>query len=797
MLRILSKRGLDLEQQFRSIDRDNRGLIHRKYMISTLKQLVLPFNSKELHDIANNYVHTSTDCVDYMSFLKDGRLLNVKKSLGHNQRHPNINETSEENNPEVLDRNISNTVSYSLNDHTKVLQMIKKGLLEVLRSLNKQIDDVYRMFTVWDPQGTGTVTATQFLRVLAKLHIDLSDQDQDFVIELLDTNGMGRIDFESLLVYCFETNNEISTANPAGGLIVPGTAIGFDDNAGETLSAVSLDGNTSVEIKSTSSAGVVLKRPHTASISRPVTLENEFIMNNGKSKLNGGGSMTLLPNGTSESAVNNLQNTLKKSNRPMTALARVSSGNHSAGPNVPKHYNKNHSVSMPEKLEDEVIDLPDDVINGEEMYLGPRANANRNNNGELYVNSQSNQVTQFTDNSNDANQYSGKQNFKHNSLILIIFGIENYDNPIEFVGNNPMDHLVLLATQILATLRDIILTRYRRGRGLREIFQHFDRESKGYFDAADFIVATADLKIETSDRVAQIAINQIGIDSKMFVTLGEFTVYVLDSDHSLLEANVTEQMAQLLELHGQEFLTSIITILYQEEDAFNDSKASANSKDSYNQHMTAFGNNDGNEYGFVSRNAFINSLKKIGLNLTSSELTRLVTRFDIQGNDFCSIDRFLKMIAASRAWKKSETVLKYQEQAVLEADWLRKQIEFKQQNPNFIAEYPNSIFEGQDADSSLPDELLNLPHELINMCEYLGIRVMSEQDMIWIASDALRAPLPLNWTAKKDHHGRTFFFNHLTNQSKWEHPLDPHFRNLRDKYRQRYCYYANLLSCLW
>lgn len=62
--------------------------------------------------------------------------------------------------------------------------------------------------------------------------------------------------------------------------------------------------------------------------------------------------------------------------------------------------------------------------------------------------------------------------------------------------------------------------------------------------------------------------------------------------------------------------------------------------------------------------------------------------------------------------------------------------------------------------------------------------MLSEQNMLWIAADALKAPLPVSWSAQKDSDGRTYFHNHLTNQSRWEHPLDPHFRKLRDKYRQ-------------
>ena len=76
-------------------------------------------------------------------------------------------------------------------------------LLDSVQSLGKQVEDVYSMFARWDNEGSGTVTATQFLRVLARLHVHLSDDDQDFLIELLDANAQGRVNFESLLSFCF------------------------------------------------------------------------------------------------------------------------------------------------------------------------------------------------------------------------------------------------------------------------------------------------------------------------------------------------------------------------------------------------------------------------------------------------------------------------------------------------------------------------------------------------------------------------------------------------------------------
>jgi hypothetical protein len=100
------------------------------------------------------------------------------------------------------------------------------------------------MFARWDTQGLGTVTATQFLRVLARLHVELSDQEQDFIVELLDTNAMGRIDFESLLNFCFGNVENVSSMEP--GLMSPiSLKTGFKSLSGEdftgydTLSAVS------------------------------------------------------------------------------------------------------------------------------------------------------------------------------------------------------------------------------------------------------------------------------------------------------------------------------------------------------------------------------------------------------------------------------------------------------------------------------------------------------------------------------------------------------------------------------
>ena len=86
---------------------------------------------------------------------------------------------------------------------TNVMAIVRQLLRNCVRETHKSVEDIYRMFVRWDSGGTGHVTATQFLRVLARLHVNLSDQDQDFLVELLDTGGQGRVNFESLLTFCF------------------------------------------------------------------------------------------------------------------------------------------------------------------------------------------------------------------------------------------------------------------------------------------------------------------------------------------------------------------------------------------------------------------------------------------------------------------------------------------------------------------------------------------------------------------------------------------------------------------
>lgn len=761
-----------------------------------LMSLGLPFSSKDLSEIVNHYVIASTEKVNYQSFLKDTRL------------------------PQNGADEISNGKPINIRKYSSILSDIKKLLLETLEKLNKHPDDLYRTFARWDSLGTGTVTATQFLRVLSRMHVDLSDQDQDFLVELLDSNGEGRIDFESLLSFCFAGMND-DRGN--GQNTWTSGSVSVDDNVIEILSA---EGNTS-ELKSFAS---INRRPHTATVTRPF----QSSANNQSNQIEE--SMM------DKRQIYNGNKSPGKSIRPLTASARVSSPSTDV-----LSESKGPSLNV---IDDAmyVRDMPDDVIDGEERYMDPvsstivrnprhgidgmiqnnKANAKANkiervidigdtsiNDTTLMTNDQDeyffgtpkaipsigareghwnmNSVDGWTDASlssysaghdmktwaspnkaaayNYTNQFYDSTEFGSPTATKNFYPGNNQPNfpPIveQAEGNDlsvssvvassvqsekersvkePFEHLHLLANQILSTMREMIIARYKRGRSLREIFQHFDRSRKGYFDAGDFVRATSDLRIETTDKVASIAINQIAIDDYDKVSFGEFKVYVMDTDHKLLVISVQEQLAQLLELQGRKYQSWMIEKFWEEENQLTGRGAAARNN------------------GVVSAQAFITGIQKVGASLTSAEIGRLVDRFDVDGNGVISITRFIRMIQNSNAWHSTEKVLAYQDEATEEAIILRR-----------------AIADGSAAQLGYPD----ISEEIISMCEYLGIRVMTERSMIWIAVDALKAPLPVSWTAETDNTGRTYFHNIVTNQSKWEHPLDPHFRKLRDQCRER------------
>jgi Ca2+-binding EF-hand superfamily protein len=399
-----------------------------------------------------------------------------------------------------------------------------------------------------------------------------------------------------------------------------------------------------------------------------------------------------------------------------------------------------------------VIDVPDDVIDGDDDDIGEygEGRAVQGDPGALRGDNNYNYFPYDIHERQDG-QDTGVNSGCGDGYIVSPRAADGFEQTAE-----PSAHLELLANQILRTLRDMILERHRGGYHLLGIFRHFDRNEKSYFDVKDLVRGLADLRIETTEKVAGLMIDQLAIDSKEKVSFGEFRVFVTDEAHKLLEEEVQVQMARRLDRFGRSFQSTFHSMLVNSDS----SSPHTNNSGQENHHQSA----ESMYGGFLSAEAFVSTLTQLGLHLTSVDFDRLITRFDIDGRGLCSVPRFTRMITESISWRQSLQMIVYQEEAIKEAAAARH---------NRTA-------------SSSSQQQQRVPDAVIDMAEYLGIRVLSEPHLLWIAEDAVHAPLPINWSVQKDGKGRTFFYNHLTNQSQWGHPLDPHFRQLRDHHRRAF-----------
>ena len=260
MVRVLNKSGLHMEEYCLPRDTKCTGFVPKSHFLSILRNIGLPFGSKDLNDIILRYTSAPKyDAVDYHAFLRDA---------GVKLKHDANKQTD-------LEDTRDGSIQSDLSAYTTFLFDMKRMLLEAVQRLGKQTEDVYRMFARWDNEGSGNITATQFLRVLMRLHVDLSDQDQDFLVELLDTTSMGRIDFESLLSFCLSdlstNNNDTNVKSPH-----PIRAL-TDDNINDLTASTIVPSNNgynhAMDGHGESSVGSNNKnaqgrRPHTASPSR-------------------------------------------------------------------------------------------------------------------------------------------------------------------------------------------------------------------------------------------------------------------------------------------------------------------------------------------------------------------------------------------------------------------------------------------------------------------------------------------------------------------------------------------------
>eukprot|EP00873_Tetraselmis_striata_P037202 jgi/Tetstr1/457466/TSEL_044049.t1 len=68
--------------------------------------------------------------------------------------------------------------------------------------------------------------------------------------------------------------------------------------------------------------------------------------------------------------------------------------------------------------------------------------------------------------------------------------------------------------------------------------------------------------------------------------------------------------------------------------------------------------------------------------------------------------------------------------------------------------------------------------EIDEYAVYLGIDPCAEQDLLWIARQAITAPVPEGWERYLDAEGNEFYYDRAKHFSTYEHPLDERFRGM-------------------
>mmetsp|Transcript_11940 Transcript_11940/g.37965 ORF Transcript_11940/g.37965 Transcript_11940/m.37965 type:complete len:496 (+) Transcript_11940:94-1581(+) len=69
------------------------------------------------------------------------------------------------------------------------------------------------------------------------------------------------------------------------------------------------------------------------------------------------------------------------------------------------------------------------------------------------------------------------------------------------------------------------------------------------------------------------------------------------------------------------------------------------------------------------------------------------------------------------------------------------------------------------------------PDEIDEYATWLGMRRPEDDDLLWIASEGLKAPLPEHWKpCRTQDGGEIYYFNFATGESVWDHPCDDYYR---------------------
>ena len=745
MVKLLDQKGLCLEDFFRFSDQEVTGRVSKNTFEKIVRKLGLPCASKDLTRILSHYSEgTKLDMINYHAFLKDAHV-HIK-----NERKQ---QTFVKDVPSSFQRNWITRI--------RVLLDVRVMLMETTSKMKKQRAFVDGMFAKWDSDMIGSITSIQLIRVLVQLRVILTEKDQDILIGLLGLTSCGRIDYKYLLEFCF----------PKLDFKLNGIR-----NESDVQTTTNLEQNKLPGLKENGCDSSKVVQPFTAVIPNLSRIQPMSVVGNKVEKIS---VPPILATSLERQALEVNQqlcdlpplcnDNLYIDETNIDKKVHIGSGGYSEAANLQRDifapmldtleqgYTMNNSKadSGENDYQDESFDVSlseHDLCEGDVGSLE-----------SLEADSPLNRCqTTISNCTLDSNRAIDESNAK---LIEIKINHEKIGSHCEVLEDENLSRtlldgndgvttgcknqsakafsvevnsgiflpssdgvpsekdLYMSANKTLATIRDMVLIRHRAGKPLTEIFRHFDRIGKTFFDAKDFLIAAADLRIEISNKVAAVAVGIIALDGCENVCLGEFLVYILDPNHRILQDSIVKQMAEQLDKQGRVFQTLFHSLLQDKVKPYNRALLQAS--------------------GLISTRVFISSFKKLGLVLTQIDISRLVRRFDTNGSGItCSAVRFIHMIKKSEVWKLSEGILVDHEIALNESAMLRSRLEGIPYSSDSTFQLDNHSVLGME-------NSMGLDEDMICMAEYLGIKVISEPHLLWIVRDAVTSQLPSPWILKK------------------------------------------------
>ena len=76
--------------------------------------------------------------------------------------------------------------------------------------------------------------------------------------------------------------------------------------------------------------------------------------------------------------------------------------------------------------------------------------------------------------------------------------------------------------------------------------------------------------------------------------------------------------------------------------------------------------------------------------------------------------------------------------------------------------------------------------EIDEYAKWLGMDLVQDKDLQWIAREGLKAPLPEHWKpCKTTDTDEIYYFNFSSGESTWDHPCDEYYRTLYEEQRKK------------